>query len=54
MALLDMPNLEISKSKSTLVGFGGLGNGSIRKYSAGITIPDTKSNIFDVDDKDNK
>ena len=35
MEMLDVDSLEITKSKSTLVGFN---YGSTRKYSAGITL----------------
>lgn len=36
--MLDVDNLEITKSKSTLPGIGGGNWGSTRKYSAGITL----------------
>jgi len=52
-----MPNLEITKSKSTVPGLFGSGNGgSFRKYSAGITLANSRqrANIFEIDEVDVK
>lgn len=49
--MLDVASLELSKSKSTLVG-----HGATRKYSAGITLddPSQRKNMLEMDEQDKK